>query len=647
MSADFTEVPDALRAERRWVGWNLQKRPGKKDTKVPCKAGNCAPASSTDPATWGTFDAAVAGVEAGTHQGIGYCFDGSGRAGIDLDDAIVADGSVRPWARDILRHAQELGVYVERSVSGSGLHFIGRGTCPTGGHNTRREEGGVEWYSTGRYFTVSGDVSGGLGGDPDAHIQELIDRLERELLAAVPGVPLDAAELAMRMRSQELLVEAAGVDAEEAVRAFKRRAGKEMLAAWDRVECDGQSEERQKLLTRIAKDVGCDPVLAAAVFSHSPRFAAECQRGKMPRLLGHEVGKGVAFAKEWSAKEGPPAATRPVLVPLDESGPLRPMPSLIRGVLPADAVGMLWGEPGSFKSFVAIDWGLCVASGTPWLGHAVKRGTVWYLAGEGQAGLRHRVAAWRTARGYDGSLSFLHTQRPILLDEEHGESPGLRSLLDLIEAGEVPALIIVDTLARSMAGDESATKDASRYVVALDALVAAVRRAGKTCTVLLVHHSRKDGDVYRGSSVLRGAADFEYEAKKCASDRLALECHKVKDGSAPPSLALRVEPVLLGDAVDDFGETVGMSSLVLWMDRAERDPAEPIRAKAQALLPSIRQALAQFPNGTSRRGLEGALKAAGVKFDKGTVGALIEFLEQDGSLVVERRGQALRIRLGV
>ncbi len=338
---DFSEVPEALRAEPRWVGWAYVTRDDGKQTKEPRWAATERLASSTNPKTWSGFDVAVAGVAIGKHAGIGYVL-GDGRAGVDLDGAIDEDGGVKAWAVRFLRHALDLGVYVERSVSGTGLHFIGRAALPSGGHNVRREGLAVEWYADGRYFTVSGDVSGGLGGDPDADMQPLIDRLESEVLAIVPGVTVDAAEVAKRLRGQELLVEASTLDpatVEAAERAFMHRAGQEMREAWDRDECAGQSEERQKLVTRIAKDVGGDPVLTAAVFARSPRFVAECRRGKMPRLLGHEVGKAVSYRKPgeerpWSqAPATPPDEPWPEPVDLWAKTVVPPLP---RGIFPAE-----------------------------------------------------------------------------------------------------------------------------------------------------------------------------------------------------------------------------------------------------------------------------------------------------------------------
>ncbi len=361
-----------------------------------------------------------------------------------------------------------------------------------------------------------------------------------------------------------------------------------------------------------------------------PRFYA--RQARLPTQVQRALDGAMTAVGAGGAAEG----GVPVLVPLDESKPLQPLPSLIRGILPADAVGMLWGEPGSFKSFLALDWALSVASGLDWLGHAAKHRVVWYLAGEGHAALRHRVAAWRQARNYSGPVRLMHSRRAVLLDSDDAErSPGLVQLLGLIQAGGAPDLIVVDTLARSMVGDESATRDASRFVAALDELVAETRRAGRACTVVLVHHSRKDGNVYRGSSVLRGASDFEYEMATTGFVS-RLECHKVKDSAKPPTIHLRASVEALGEAVDDFGQKVTMTSLVLWPEVPAVRDMSSIGDRARALLPSILAALAQFPDGASQRGLQDALHSAKVRFDKNLLRGIVEFLAQDGALQVER-----------
>jgi hypothetical protein len=66
----------------------------------------------------------------------------------------------------------------------------------------------------------------------------------------------------------------------------------------------------------------------------------------------------------------------------------------IECVLPARGVSALYGPAGGFKSFVAADMALCVATGTSWQGRRVKPGFVVYVAAEGRAGLKRRAATW-------------------------------------------------------------------------------------------------------------------------------------------------------------------------------------------------------------------------------------------------------------
>src|SRR5690606_11723274 len=56
---------------------------------------------------------------------------------------------------------------------------------------------------------------------------------------------------------------------------------------------------------------------------------------------------------------------------------------LVDGYFEADSLDLIFGEPGCGKSFISIDLGCSIATGTPWHGHEVKQGMVIYIAGEG------------------------------------------------------------------------------------------------------------------------------------------------------------------------------------------------------------------------------------------------------------------------
>jgi len=138
------QLPDELKAEDSWVLWKKERRNGRL-TKNLYQAGH-KQASSTDPATWTTFEQVVQAFEQdGFFDGIGFVFHPeSPYAGADIDD--VTEEQARHWI-------ERFDSYTERSPSGNGFHIICKAEVPKG---TNRAEG--ELYSSGRFFTMTGDV---------------------------------------------------------------------------------------------------------------------------------------------------------------------------------------------------------------------------------------------------------------------------------------------------------------------------------------------------------------------------------------------------------------------------------------------------------------------------------------------------------
>lgn len=160
---DLSKVPEELRREARWVCWKRQTRNGK-TTKLPVNAMTGRMADSTDPATWTTFEEAVAAVSRWHADGVGFVF-GPDRAftGLDLDH-VIKDGRLADAYRWVV---SECRTYVEVSPSGDGLHLIFVGSKSEGA--TRSRKGPVEMYDHDRYFTVTGNVFEGhdrLGSNP-------------------------------------------------------------------------------------------------------------------------------------------------------------------------------------------------------------------------------------------------------------------------------------------------------------------------------------------------------------------------------------------------------------------------------------------------------------------------------------------------
>ena len=118
----------------------------------------------------------------------------------------------------------------------------------------------------------------------------------------------------------------------------------------------------------------------------------------------------------------------------------------------------LFGAPGAGKSALALGLALSVASGCDWYGHQVEQGVVVYIAAEGGSGLKGRLRAWTAAhKGSDLSRMRFVTVAPDLLDR--ADAAALNDAIG--ELPEAPALIVVDTMARSMPGGEENSSRAS------------------------------------------------------------------------------------------------------------------------------------------------------------------------------------------
>lgn len=138
-------IPNELKSLTQWVCSSC-------NSKVPMIAHAYSPASSTDPKTWTTFQAAVKSVECGNYDNIGFVFNDNGIIGIDIDTGFDEDGFLTDIATDIIGVCKS---YTEKSRSGRGFHILLKGTLPFKGKNNLN---GVEIYKQSRYFIMTGDV---------------------------------------------------------------------------------------------------------------------------------------------------------------------------------------------------------------------------------------------------------------------------------------------------------------------------------------------------------------------------------------------------------------------------------------------------------------------------------------------------------
>lgn len=216
---------------------------------------------------------------------------------------------------------------------------------------------------------------------------------------------------------------------------------------------------------------------------------------------------------------------------------------LVKGVVPAESIGVMFGGSGSFKSFIALDAGLHVAHGLPWLGRRTAQGSVIYLAAEGGDELGQRADAWHRARRLRPAAPF-HVV-PVAMDL-------LRDAWRVVEAaqanGVTPALVIVDTLSQTFGGEENSAPEVAAYMRELGARFRDLWR----CAVMVIHHSGHTAtERPRGSSAIQANTDYLYGVFREEKELMAtLACTHRKGGAAFEDVLFQLTKWSLGTDVD-------------------------------------------------------------------------------------------------
>jgi hypothetical protein len=263
-------------------------------------------------------------------------------------------------------------------------------------------------------------------------------------------------------------------------------------------------------------------------------------------------------------------------VPLLSLGELREqshsVPWLVKHVMPAESIGMLYGGSGTFKSFIALDASLHIAHGLPWLGRRTKQGPVLYIAAEGGSGLWPRIVAWHRARRLQWSDTPFHVI-PAALDLT---SDAWRVVESAQTRGVAPTLVVVDTLSQTYNGEENSANEVAAYFREIGSRF----RQLWGCAVLILHHSGHSAtERPRGSSAMRANLDFMFGVFRDENEMLAtMTCAKQKDGEAFKDVTFSVSTHELGK--DEDGDRV--TSLVARHLSTVEDVQEAMEAEGKA-----------------------------------------------------------------
>lgn len=552
---EHLRAPDALRDLKGWLVWHWRQKPGSpKPSKMPYyvsgKVRNGTHGSEADRANLVTFEEAKAFAEKHDFAGVGLALMPEfGVTALDFDNCIK-DGVIDPRVEDLT-----VGTYAEISPSGNGIRAFVLGEAPDHKDSTPADGSfGFETFHAKGFVTFTG------------HVTELTE---------LTGADNTVAPMS------EAVVEFCGT-------RFKR-------AARVRAECVGAGkptfgmspEQITELLNKLPDDLHYEDWRNVGMAVHhetegegfdiwhewsmnSPKYTSQeyCQ-GKwnsfgintsadyttmgtilqMIRQSGDETGFETASPDEFEALPAVKGGKYNIRSQSEFTSSFRKIPWLIKNFLPKATLGVIYGESGSGKSFLAYSLCAAIARGLDtWCGKRVTQGRVLIVVAEGAQGFRQRIDAYCHQEGIkpgDFDVDYISDFIPNLT------MPNLiTDLIKEIKERQPYDLIVMDTFAQVMAGaDENSGKDVGSALAQCKRI-----HVDTGAMVLLVHHSGKDaGKGARGWSGLRAAADVELEITRKENDR-AIKVTKLKDGEDGASMGFKLHTVVLGE--DDDGDDI-------------------------------------------------------------------------------------------
>jgi hypothetical protein len=234
---------------------------------------------------------------------------------------------------------------------------------------------------------------------------------------------------------------------------------------------------------------------------------------------------------------------------------------LIKRVIPAEGLGVIFGRPGSGKTFSVMDVAMHIAAGMPWRGQKVRQAAVSYVSPEaGRLGM-NRVIGWCSHYGIGWPEDFRLS--PAAIDLCSGPADAQALINDVRKNQPNCRLVVIDTLNRALSGgDENDGQDMGKFVALCDQIAKDL-----ACFVLVVHHSGKDATRgSRGHSSLLGAISAEYEVTREQGLPGSIRVTKMRDGEDGAEFGFTITSIPLGQDEDGEDVTTGIS--------IEADPGE-------------------------------------------------------------------------
>lgn len=550
------DAPATLRELRAWLIWRYEphQNPGGKPRKVPYYVNQQrrqgAQGSAEDRGLMVTFAEARAAAAARNFDGVGLALlPDNGIVALDFDDC-VTDGVVEPWVLELVGPH----TYAEFSPSGRGVRAFFRGQLGD------RKSKGFEVFSAKGYVTFTGrplPIVATMGNEdtvadlPSEVVDFVRERFRRDLHDGPAPANYQEEPLGLGRKVIEQCLQALPHDLEydawlQVGMAVHHETGgsDEGFYLWD-----AWSGESPKYTSR---EFGQDR------WRSFGQHQGATVTARTLVMMANERGAGVSVVQAADASDFEPAAPalgadgRPKIrfqvEPAHVFGARPPPEWIVQGVVPQAALMVVYGAPGSGKSFLVLDLVAAIATGRQWRGRRTQAGRIVYIAAEGSGGFRNRLHA--LAKGLETTLEEI----PLGVIADAPNLMLLADTKDLIAAVEAAGgadVIVVDTLAQTTPGaDENSGEDMGKALGHCKRLHAATG-----ALVMLVHHSGKDASRgARGWSGINGAEDAELEIAKLPGGGRVARVTKQKDGEDGLQFGFKLEVVPLGQ--DKHGEPI-------------------------------------------------------------------------------------------
>lgn len=274
------------------------------------------------------------------------------------------------------------------------------------------------------------------------------------------------------------------------------------------------------------------------------------------------ASSGFEFVSMWQLVDQPPA------------------PWLVQGMLQRADLGMIYGAPGSGKSFLALDLALHMARGVEWHGRPVVASRVAWIAAEASGSFGVRVKAFAKRHGLDRADCDI----PVLAAApDFGNPAHVKQIIAGVQAAGAEVLF-VDTLAAVSGGVDENSSEIGKVIGGCQQIH---RATG--AFVVVIHHSGKDATRgARGWSGINAAMHSAWEVERLddgAPDRV-VTVRKLRDGEDGGKMGFRLERVEVSELIDD---EVVASCVVEPAEVAARAPHQKLGPHQRAVMDALQE----------------------------------------------------------